>query len=691
VRICIIGKYPPIQGGVSMRTYRVAHALGARGHDVHVVTNAKEVRPPFRMHMRAEDWERCEARYESGSVTVHWTDPIDGSQSYIPMASPFVTKLAGIAAKVNAERPFDVIYSHYLEPYGVAGHLAAQMTGVPHVARMAGSDAGRLWHHPQFEALYDHVLRSAEIVIAAGTVAARARERGIAPERIVHGGQFVVPEDLFTPEGSALDLAALRAEVATNPELQDLMWGGFRGDRPYFGVCGKLGERKGSFALLDTMEHLARAGLEVGLVALAHGQPDVEKRFRSRAQKLGLADRILQIPFLPHWRVPEFLRGCLAVCCLEQDFPIGFHTPMIPFEVLLCGTCLVASTEVIAKLPGYGRLPHGYGCVAIEDVDDIEELTAKLTAIIEDPRPAAAVGARGRAFARELQTDAAFPRPLERILEAATLRQSVSSRQGEWRADASTEPQEQDFPLTRLAEIAIQKAGENAGLDERAPSSGTIDLARARDVLAALRRLIEAGQPDLESIASAVQIEVAIAIAETEANTSDRARSLDELFRLQTRRWAMDEHDLAELSPLRNPQLRLLTFDFDVSEFMMAKNVADLPRFPTRHESHIVAFSCARSKSRSPLVVDAVTAQILKLSDGSQTVSKIIGRLGEKANGASKVNNLDWIEGLFVEGLIWLLDKPVGAPTPDGHPTQSQVPSECPPTSNPGPVHHEKY
>ena len=50
--------------------------------------------PPFRMHMRAEDWERCERDFGAGSVTVHWTDPVDRSQSYIPMASPFVSKLA---------------------------------------------------------------------------------------------------------------------------------------------------------------------------------------------------------------------------------------------------------------------------------------------------------------------------------------------------------------------------------------------------------------------------------------------------------------------------------------------------------------------------------------------------------------------------------------------------------------------
>src|SRR5271169_1765984 len=194
LRICIVGKYPPIQGGVSMRTYWTAHGLAARGHEVHVVTNAKEASPPFRTHMRPADWERCEASYGAGSVTVHWTDPVDRSQFYIPMASAFVSKLATVAATAHSVHRFDVIFSHYLEPYGVAGHLAAQMTSVPHVARMAGSDAGRLWRHPQFEVLYDHVLRSAEIVVAAPVVGARAIQHGIDPGRIAVGGGYALPK-----------------------------------------------------------------------------------------------------------------------------------------------------------------------------------------------------------------------------------------------------------------------------------------------------------------------------------------------------------------------------------------------------------------------------------------------------------------------------------------------------------------
>jgi hypothetical protein len=43
VRICIVGKYPPIQGGVSAQTYWAARGLAAGGHDVSVVTKAAEV------------------------------------------------------------------------------------------------------------------------------------------------------------------------------------------------------------------------------------------------------------------------------------------------------------------------------------------------------------------------------------------------------------------------------------------------------------------------------------------------------------------------------------------------------------------------------------------------------------------------------------------------------------------------
>ncbi len=651
MRICVIGKFPPIQGGVSMRTYWTAHRLAARGHDVHVVTNANEVSAPFRMHMRPQDWQRCEAVYGPGAVSIHRSDPVDRSQAYIPMASPFVSKLASIAARVHAERPFDVIYSHYMEPYGVAAYLAAQIIGVPHVARMAGSDAGRLWHHPQLEPLYDHVLRSAALVIAAGTVAERAMARGVAPDRVAGAGAFMVPEDLFTPHGAALDLAGLRREMEPDHQLGDALWGDAKAGRPYFGICGKLGESKGSFALLRAMHQLVRAGLEVGLVALAHGQPEVESRFRAEAVKLGLADRVLQIPFLPPWRVPEFLRGCLAVCCLEQDFPIGFHAPIIPREVLLCGSCLVASTEMIRKLPARGRLPDGYGCVAVPDVNDTDALAARLAAIVRDPKPAARVGARGRAFALALQQTIALPHKLEHLLEDVARGHHTASPR---RAPApEREAIGGRFVLTELARLELGKAQRNGARCGPEP----IDLAQARKVLAALERAVRADRTELAGLAAAVEVEIAVAEAEDAGEPPDEPMC-DPVFRLRTRRWAIDEGDLTVLVPVRDPHTRILAFEFDAAEFIGARTVGELPAAPSPRPSFIVAFRRLDGTPRDPLLVDGLTARILMLSDGTRTAAEIAAELNASAGILVVESHLDWIENLFVQGLISLQERP---------------------------------
>jgi glycosyltransferase involved in cell wall biosynthesis len=636
-----------------MRTYWHAHGLAALGHEVHVVTNAKEAASPFRMYMRSEDWARCEASYDAGSVTVHWTDPVDRSQSYIPMASPFVTKLAGTAARVHASTGFDVVYSHYLEPYGVAGHLAAQIMGVPHVVRMAGSDAGRLWHHQQLEMLYDHVLKSAETVVAVGTVAERAIERGVAAERITPGGHFAIPESLFTSDGPRLNLNALRNDVAREPDFRGLLWGELEPGRPLFGVYGKLGERKGSFSLLSALHRLKRSGRDAGLVVLAQGAPVVQERFRTQASELGLGDRILQLPFIPHWRVPEFLRGCLAVCCLEQDFPIGIHSPIIPREVLMSGTCLVGSTEVIRKLPSYDRLPHGYGCIAIEDVDDVEVLSARLGMIADNPEAAAAIGRRGRKFASEWQQDMQLPRTLERILGSAAARQPMPTPGRRLASGQKAEAKISRFPLTGL--VTARMADSGLVEDLNSSLSGQSDLAWARRVLESVERSLSAGDTSCQPLALAIRTEIAVAVAEEEADNAPSTGSIDPLFRLQLKHGALRDGDLASLIPVTNTQLRIVEFDYDVSEFLGVQSASDFPATVTPGRSYIAVFCRSPHGRRDPLLIDALTAEILRLCDGMRTVSDICNAIGPKGE-ALTTQTVAWIENLFVLGLVSLRD-----------------------------------
>ena len=421
MKICMIGKYPPIQGGVSMRNYWAAQLLAARGHQVHLVTNAKGIEIPYRMHMRTEDWAACESEHEHGFVRVHWADPLDRSQMRIPRGYAHVTKLSSLALEAARASDVDLLYSFYTEPYSVAGHIVAQLTGLPHVMRTAGSDIGRLWQHPQFAPLYNALYRSADAIVCSAAVAEKMQTAGVAREKLFLDREMVPLAHVFATDGSVLDVPALIASVREGDDegLKDLVFGTYDPERVYFGVYGKLGRSKGTFSLLSALKRLADQGCNVGLLAMAHmpSRPGRRHEFHDQLRENRLDSLILQIPYLPHWRVPEFIRRCVAVCCLEQDFPIVFHRPIIAREVLTSGTPLVGSAEVVAKIGPPEGLVDGRNCVVVPDVNDVEDLAVRMKALVDDPDAARRIGARGREIGIEIDRGSTLPLKLEEILQ----------------------------------------------------------------------------------------------------------------------------------------------------------------------------------------------------------------------------------------------------------------------------------
>ncbi len=418
MKIGIVGKFPPIEGGVSMRTYWTAHGLAKRGHSVHVITNAKEAGAPSRLYMRDEDWARCEAQYGPGSVKVHWTDPYRRRQWHVPAGTPYIAKLASLGLELAHQGAIDIIHSYYAEPYCIAGHIIAQATQLPHLVRTAGSDVGRLWALPQFVALYNHIFTSAAAVICGSAVAQKMAAAGVAPTRLAVDPQLVRLQELFTPEGEALDVGLLLGQMAdeNDPDFRDTSFGEFDPSLRYFGIYGKLLKEKGIYALLEALKRLLASGARAGLLVMAHAPLGNDGVFRDYLKANALQRHVCQLPYLPHWRVPEFIRRCVAVCCLEQNFPIKFHTPAIAREVITCGGCLIASTELIRKLPAAQRLIDRGGCIAVSDVHCADDLAAKLAWVLDHPDEVTRMRCEARKHGVALDTGNTFPQKLESIL-----------------------------------------------------------------------------------------------------------------------------------------------------------------------------------------------------------------------------------------------------------------------------------
>ena len=243
----------------------------------------------------------------TSTVTVHWTDPVDRSQSYIPMASPFVSKLATLAADAHSARPFDV--DLFALPGALRRRRASRLADDRGSACRA--HGGQRCRPPLAPSAIRSALRS------------RAAFRGSRRRDGQRGGARDPTRGRCAPRGRAAAVTLCRKTCSRRkgrgstsrrsranskrrmPTCATHAGAALHRDTPHFGIYGKLGDNKGSFA------HSRSAC--TGSSSRAWTWDSSRWRMAGRrsngafaiaAQELGLTDRVLQIPFLPHWRVP---------------------------------------------------------------------------------------------------------------------------------------------------------------------------------------------------------------------------------------------------------------------------------------------------------------------------------------------------------------------------------------------------
>src|SRR5262245_49118738 len=396
--------------------------LAERGHRVDVVTNADEVEAAYRIHLAEDDAPGLAPRFHDCVVAVWRTEAPTVAYRHIPAGNPTVTKLASLALEVIEAHRSEVIVSFYLEPYAVAAYLAAVWSGRPLVIRHAGSDVARLLTLPQLQPCYVQILKAADIVCARPAARSRFVELGVPESRIVADPGFLSPRAHFRPDAAPLDIDALllrRGDRAIDPSA------------PTIGLYGKMGAVKGTFDLLEALARLKHEGMAFTLLAMTHGSPEDENRLEQAIVDGQLEANVRRLPFLPHWRVPSFLRACSVVCVLERGFPIASHAPGTPLEVLACGTPLVVSAEIARKQPCAPRLLHGINVLIVRDPSDHDELSRVLRDALRDPAALREVGQRGARVLAEPTTEAEQIRPYEALFSTAVSKRSravVSTR-----------------------------------------------------------------------------------------------------------------------------------------------------------------------------------------------------------------------------------------------------------------------
>jgi len=407
LRICVVGKYPPIQGGISAQCYWMCRWLAERGHEVHVITNADEVEDRYRLRLGAEDRNLGAVK---GLPQVWPTEAPTLAYRHIPQTNPVVTKLTSLALDAIETHACELVVGFYLEPYGVAAYLAATLSRRPLVIRHAGSDVGRLLSVPQLGRTYAAILKSADVVCTRPAARARFLELGVQESRIIADPGWVMPRDHFHPGVDPLDVNAHLVNLGLSPI--DLA-------HPLIGIYGKMGAAKGTFDLLEALTRLKRDSIPFTLLAATHGSVEDEATFERLEASGDLKQCVRRLPFLPPQRVPSLLRACSMVCALERGFPIAAHSSGTAIEVLACGTPLVVSSEIARKQPFAPRFVHGSNVLIVRDPRDHEELAQVLRVALADLAVLGALGTRGAALLAAPPSAADQIRPYEELFAAA--------------------------------------------------------------------------------------------------------------------------------------------------------------------------------------------------------------------------------------------------------------------------------
>lgn len=666
MKICFIGKYPPIEGGVSMQSYWIAYGLAERGHHIRFVTNANEVEASYRMHIMEDDASWYEPRFEpsGGFVKVRNSEPFSrGRMGHIPVANPFVTKLSSIATQIVMSQSCDLIYSSYFEPYGMAAYLASQWTGVPFVVQHAGSDLDRLMKVPDLSTAYKEMLKAAACVVTKRALTPRFLGMGIDPSRIEDNLVFGLRTSLFNPQAAPMDVNDFLRQIGdthTRGAAGDSQWnpGPIDLTTPTIGIYGKVGVFKGSFDLISALSQLKKEGMQFNFLAMTQGvQLDSFKRCVLEA---GIEDRTWILPFVPHWKVPGFIRACTAVCFLERDFPIAIHGPTVPREVMACGTCLIISKEIACKQVYRKEVADRINMIVVDDPKDHRELAAALKYVIEHPQDAREIAARGHEISKPLEDFSAYIDGYEGVVHrfSDTTQTSRKLREHSSQQKPTAEQRQVGRELRKEAGTVSDEVVVSA-----LPYTSLLLADRLKSILEDFRRESKAlNGNELKNAIAFCQLLTHLHSQEripTECpylgdmikyESTDLGMLLEDsnrgmlpfymgLDRLAGKEFSAE--NVEGLRPIKSNRLQIIEFDYDVQALIKALDRDPGSPPAADPKKTLILFQTFPNLTRLKLKINETTRQLLDACDGSKPCQQIVAEFADRQGVASPAARQD--------------------------------------------------
>lgn len=280
-KIAFLSKYPPIEGGISSKTFWLTRGLAQRGHEIHVITHDITAGREYSI-------KGCSEPPETDlNIQIHRTHSLPW---HIPEDSEYALSLIDTAIEVIREHKIQVIDSGYLVPYGIAGYVTKMSTRIPHVMRHGGSDLEKFLKQNKLQSLINLALSDADAVI---TNRLNANLLEHTTSKLVVQPAYVPDENVFRPRTHKQTQYRLAVIGKINYHWQH------KSLRLIARIMGKLADK---------------------FECTIYGQGNGIDSFKESLEQDNLSN-IKWSSFVSPWEIPEVLNQLDAIFVFESNLP----------------------------------------------------------------------------------------------------------------------------------------------------------------------------------------------------------------------------------------------------------------------------------------------------------------------------------------------------------------------------------
>jgi glycosyltransferase involved in cell wall biosynthesis len=374
-------EYPPLGGGSSPVTRRLAQALVKRGHEVDVVTTGYKDLP------KLEDDRGVRVM----RVAALRSRP---DMSYLPELASYVAAGLVRTHRLVRSNDYDVCHAHFMLPTGLIPYALSCLSAFPpYVVTVHGSDMP-MYNPDRFNRVHRTTPPLLRRIARRGKAIVAPSSAMVNLIREQLGGL----DDKLIRIPYGIDLDGLRPAAKESRVL----------------VAARLFERKGVSAVIDAMSGISTNGFSLDIAGDGPQRGNLEADSHKRGVRPSFHG------WLDRHRMNElFAKSRIFVLATSID-----NFPSSLLEAMAAG-CAIVTTRA-------GGCPEVVGDAALlVDPGDVQALRDSLASLMRDPDLCARLGARARARAeREFNWDSIAVRHEELYRSAC----AASSHVGETRS-----------------------------------------------------------------------------------------------------------------------------------------------------------------------------------------------------------------------------------------------------------------